>query len=350
MIYRYPFRLPWKITLPFGERGNLWKAGYHSGVDFVSKSQGGDGNIYPIADGVVDSCVFGHASYGNYVTVKHDDGMLSLYAHMEKITVGTGKRVNSATVLGVEGSTGNVTGRHLHLELHKGAYHYPATIDPEQWIKDHIKTAEDDTTAKEAESVSYNYLHMPKMHAVRIDPESWRVIDWKKGKRTTMIKNYCCFPFQASGTVPVGNIIANGVWLAKMPTASSIWVNWAGEIGVGFSPPTAAKQAVSGFPLRVLEREYTLKEALAQGWDTTPLYPTSHALLGVSGNALFYYVVETTAKGAEATWKELQGIARLLGCHTVLLGDGGGSTILDIEGKNAVASAGNRQLAAMMQF
>lgn len=350
MIYRYPFRLPWKITLPYGERGNLWKAGYHSGTDFVSKSQGGDGKIYPIADGVVDSCVFGHASYGNYVTVRHEDGMLSLYAHMEKITVGTGKRVNSASVLGVEGSTGNVTGRHLHLELHKGAYHYPATIDPAEWIRDHLKTAEAEPKAKEEEPVAYNYLNLPKMHAVRIDPAFWRIVDWKKGKRTTTLKNYCCFPFQASGTVPVGNIISDGKVLAKLATASTIWTTEAGDIGVGFTPPTGAKQAVSGFPLRVLEREYTLKEALGQGWDTTPLYATSHAMLGVSGNALFYYVVETTAKGAEATWKELQAIARMTGCHTVLLGDGGGSTILDIEGTNKVASAGNRQLATLMQF
>ena len=343
MIYRYPFRLPWKITLPYGEKGNLWKAGYHSGTDFVSKSQGGDGLVYPVSDGVVDSCVFGHASYGNYVTVKHDDGMLSLYAHLEKIMVGTGRRVNSASVLGIEGATGNVTGRHLHLEIHRGSYHYPSTIDPVQWITAHIKQ-------EEAEKMGYSYLHLPKMHAVRIDPAKWRVIDWQRGKRTTAIKNYCCFPFQASGTVPVGNIISDGKVLAKLATASTIWTTEAGDIGVGFTPPTGAKQAVSGFPLRVLEREYTLKEALAQGWDTTPLYPTSHALLGVSGNSLFYYVVETTAKGAEATWKELQALARMTGCHTVLLGDGGGSTILDIEGTNKVASAGNRQLAALMQF
>ena len=341
MSYRYPFNLPWKVTLPFGEKGNLWKAGYHSGTDFVSKSQGGFGEIYPISDGVVQTCVTGHKSYGNYVIVKHDDGYLSLYAHMERIRVNTGQRVNGDTILGIEGATGNVTGRHLHLEIHKGEYHYPATIDPEEFII---------TRIKEAETTAYYYRHMPKMHVVKIDPANWKVIDWKKGKRTTTIKNYCCFPFQASGTVPVGNIIANGVWLAKMPTASSIWVNWAGEIGVGFSPPTAVKEAVSGFPLRVLDKEYTLKEALAQGWDTTPLYATSHALLGVSGDNLYYFVVDTTSSGAENTWKELQAIARMTACHTVLLGDGGGSTILDIEGKNAVASAGNRQLATLMQF
>ncbi|MBQ6058461.1 MAG: peptidoglycan DD-metalloendopeptidase family protein [Clostridia bacterium] len=341
--YRYPFRLPWKITLDYGVKGTLWKAGFHSGVDLVSKACRGDGEVHPIADGVVDSCIWGHKSYGNYITVRHDDGMLSLYAHLEKIMVGTGKHVNSATVLGIEGATGNVTGRHLHLEIHKGAYHYPATIDPVQWITAHIKQ-------EEAEKMGYSYLHLPKMHAVRIDPAKWRVVDWQRGKRTTAIKNYCAFAFQASGRVPVGNIVADGVTLAKLATASTIWVDGSGNIGVGFSPPAGAKQAVSGFPLRVLDREYSLKEALAQGWDTTPLYATSHAMLGVSGDTLIYYIVETTAKMPETTWTELQSIARMTGCHTVLLGDGGGSTILDIEGKNAVASAGNRQLATLMQF
>ena len=47
---------------------------------------------------------------------------------------------------------------------------------------------------------------------------------------------------------------------------------------------------------------------------------------------------------------ELQDVARMTGCHTVLLGDGGGSTILDVGGSNMVASAGNRQLATLMTF
>lgn len=41
--------------------------------------------------------------------------------------------------LGVEGATGNATGKHLHIEVHKGAYSYPASIDPLEFIKERIE-------------------------------------------------------------------------------------------------------------------------------------------------------------------------------------------------------------------
>ena len=341
MIYQPPFRGAYKVSLPYGKPGALWRCGYHSGLDLVSGAAGGDGVVYPVAPGKVIRRVVGNASYGSYVTVQHADGMLSLYAHLDHISVTLGQQVGYDTVLGFEGATGNATGPHLHLELHEGAYHYPATIDPAVWLGEH----------KEAPKLGYHYMRMPRIYAVRIDPVRWTILKWGKGKRTTAIKNYCCFAFQASGTVPVGNIVASGKSLAKLPTASTIWATYGGEIGVGFAPPISAKTAVSGFPLLVLGREYTLKEALAQGWDTSPLYATSHALLGVGMDGyLHYYVFETTAKGAAATWMELQDVARMTGCHTVLLGDGGGSTILDVGGSNMVTSAGNRQLATLMTF
>lgn len=47
-------------------------------------------------------------------------------------------KVGGNTMLGVEGVTGNVTGKHLHLEVHKGAYHYPASIAPMAFIRERI--------------------------------------------------------------------------------------------------------------------------------------------------------------------------------------------------------------------
>ena len=135
MIYQYPFRGLYKVSLPFGAPGKLWRCGYHSGLDLVSGAAGGDGVVYPVAPGKVIRRVVGNASYGNYVTVQHDDRMLSLYAHLDHISVTLGQQVGYDTVLGFEGATGNVTGKHLHLELHEGEYHYPATIDPAAFIE-----------------------------------------------------------------------------------------------------------------------------------------------------------------------------------------------------------------------
>lgn len=133
--YQFPFHEPYKIGTPFGKPGTLWKSGYHTGLDLLSTAAGGDGRVYPVAPGKVIRRVVGNASYGNYVTVQHADGMLSLYAHLDHISVTLGQQVGYDTVLGFEGATGNATGPHLHLELHEGAYHYPATIDPAAFIE-----------------------------------------------------------------------------------------------------------------------------------------------------------------------------------------------------------------------
>ena len=338
MRYQYPFRV-WAETLAYGVKGSSWSAGFHSGWDVVSKAAGGTGEVLPIAPGVVIRAMKYHASYGNYVTILHDDGFLSLYAHLDSIAVTLGQAVGYDTVLGIEGSTGNVTGRHLHLEVHEGEYVYPSKIDPRKFIEERM------------EAVSYDYVHLPRIHSVLIDPKQFGVIEWKKGKRTTAIQNYACFPFQATGTVPVGNIVSDGRYLARDPRLSTIWVTKAGKVGVGKEPPGDVRAAVSGIPLIVEGMEYPITAAMAQGWDTSPLYPTTHSILGITGTGqLLYQVFTTTARGIPATWDELMQVARHTGCATVLLGDGGGSTILDIEGRNAVASAGNRQLAALITF
>ena len=132
--YQYPFQKPYRIGTPFGQKGTLWKSGYHSGLDLISFAAGGDGKVYPVAPGKVIRRVMGDVSYGNYVTVQHEDGMLSLYAHLKSIAVTLGQAVAYDTQLGVEGATGNVTGAHLHLELHEKQYHYPATIDPAAFL------------------------------------------------------------------------------------------------------------------------------------------------------------------------------------------------------------------------
>jgi murein DD-endopeptidase MepM/ murein hydrolase activator NlpD len=62
---------------------------------------------------------------------------------MKTVYVKAGVAVDESTVLGVEGATGNVTGRHLHIEVHKGEYRYPAEIDPLTFIEEGIAKAEE---------------------------------------------------------------------------------------------------------------------------------------------------------------------------------------------------------------
>lgn len=137
---RYPFD-KYIVGTKFGAKGSLWKCGYHSGVDLLSINHGGDGLVHPISSGVVykiGRATQNHSSYGNCVYVKHPDGYMSLYAHLKTVYVQPKMMVDENTILGVEGQTGNASGKHLHLEIHKGEYHYPSQIDPLKYIQSKI--------------------------------------------------------------------------------------------------------------------------------------------------------------------------------------------------------------------
>ncbi len=121
ITYQPPYKAGYKVTCPFGRAGS-WAAGWHIGNDFVGLT---DKHIYPIAEGTVESVNARGKAYGNHVTVLHPDGRESLYAHLASISVKKGQRVTTNTVLGIEGESGNANGKHLHLEVHDGGYHYP---------------------------------------------------------------------------------------------------------------------------------------------------------------------------------------------------------------------------------
>ena len=72
--------------------------------------------------------------YGNYLIVQHDSEYWSLYAHMSSMYVSIGQSVSKTTVLGVEGSTGQSTGSHLHLEIRKGSNSSSNAIDPVEFL------------------------------------------------------------------------------------------------------------------------------------------------------------------------------------------------------------------------
>ena len=102
------------ITAEFGEYG-LW-ASYHTGIDFNGDS--GDA-IYSVAAGVVTSVGYDGA-YGNKTVVTLDDGTEIWYCHQTDFNVAEGEVVSPGDLIGTIGTTGNVTGSHLHLEVRPG--------------------------------------------------------------------------------------------------------------------------------------------------------------------------------------------------------------------------------------
>ncbi len=101
-------------TATFGEYG-LW-ASYHTGLDF----NGSEGqSIVSIANGVVTSVGY-DGSYGNKTVVTLEDGTEIWYCHQSSFGVSEGEEVRAGQLIGYIGSTGNVTGSHLHLEVRPG--------------------------------------------------------------------------------------------------------------------------------------------------------------------------------------------------------------------------------------
>lgn len=108
-----------KISNAYGVKGDLWARGYHTGADFGNNTDGKE--IHSIGEGTVYCISCMGSSFGNHVVIEHADGYYSLYAHMSnKPKVIKGQKVNHSIILGNVGSTGNVTGPHLHLEFWKG--------------------------------------------------------------------------------------------------------------------------------------------------------------------------------------------------------------------------------------
>jgi murein DD-endopeptidase MepM/ murein hydrolase activator NlpD len=104
------------LTARFGESSGLWSS-YHTGLDFAAPS---GTEIRAIANGVVTSVGYDGA-YGNKTVVTLDDGTELWFCHQTSYTVSDGQQVHAGEVIGYVGSTGNVTGPHLHLEVRPGA-------------------------------------------------------------------------------------------------------------------------------------------------------------------------------------------------------------------------------------
>lgn len=86
---------------------------FHSGVDLAADYGSAIGAF---SDGVVDY-IGESPAYGQYLQLKHADGVTTFYAHCSKLSVQPGQQVKAGEKVAEVGDTGNVTGAHLHFEL-----------------------------------------------------------------------------------------------------------------------------------------------------------------------------------------------------------------------------------------
>jgi len=93
---------------------NTWRA--HTGVDYGAPT---GAPVRVVGDGVVDFAGTMNG-YGNVIRVEHGNANSTLYAHLSRIDVRKGQRVERGQRIGAVGSTGWATGPHLHFEFREG--------------------------------------------------------------------------------------------------------------------------------------------------------------------------------------------------------------------------------------
>ncbi len=115
--YVVPISKPVTVTSEFGYRYHPITGSYelHNGIDLVN------GNattpIYASAAGEVVISGSYPDWYGNYVVIKHSDGLYTGYAHLSQLNVSQGDTVNQGQKIGNMGTTGPSTGPHLHFQF-----------------------------------------------------------------------------------------------------------------------------------------------------------------------------------------------------------------------------------------
>jgi len=108
-----------RVTDVFGFRLDPFidKFKHHEGIDF-SAPRGTD--VYATADGVVVDATSRYKpnnGYGKEIIIDHGYGILTRYAHLDRILVKPGDVVKRYTIIGKVGDTGRSTGPHLHYEV-----------------------------------------------------------------------------------------------------------------------------------------------------------------------------------------------------------------------------------------
>jgi murein DD-endopeptidase MepM/ murein hydrolase activator NlpD len=98
-----------------------WRA--HRGIDYGAPI---GTPVRVVADGIV-SFAGVQGGYGNVIEVAHTKERSTLYAHLSRIDVKVGQRVNQGVTIGAVGNTGMSTGPHLHFEFRMAGVHQ----DPE---------------------------------------------------------------------------------------------------------------------------------------------------------------------------------------------------------------------------
>ena len=129
--YIWPTNNTRVVTSPYGERWCPFH-GYesHNGAD-IDAARGSA--VLATKSGRVIQAGW-NGGYGISVMIAHDDGITTLYGHMDGCSVSVGQTVSQGETIGICGNTGNSSGAHIHYTMYKNG----GTIDPLPYLPGYI--------------------------------------------------------------------------------------------------------------------------------------------------------------------------------------------------------------------
>ncbi|MDQ1659510.1 MAG: hypothetical protein QOD41_4593 [Cryptosporangiaceae bacterium] len=139
VVPRWVLPMRGSLSSGFGVRWGV----LHAGIDLANGSGGGS-PVFAASAGTVTAarCTSPDCShrgslampgYGNMIDIAHAGGVTTRYGHLERMVVRPGQHVVAGSLIGFEGATGNVTGAHLHFEVHVGG----SAINPLPFLRAH---------------------------------------------------------------------------------------------------------------------------------------------------------------------------------------------------------------------
>lgn len=159
-VSKFYMPVPGKLTSRYGYRAKFGRM--HKGVDLALRS---NDTVYAAFDGKVRLTNYEAKGYGNYVILRHPNGLETVYGHLNKALVKPDQTVKAGQAIGLGGSTGRSTGPHLHFETRFMGY----AINPEAIFDFANHTTHTDTYAFSKSTYTQPRSFAPKTNYAKSD-------------------------------------------------------------------------------------------------------------------------------------------------------------------------------------
>lgn len=126
------------VERSYGNNGNpvTQKTTFHQGIDIALDT---GTPVVAVQEGEVEQAEY-YGGYGNCVMIKHSNGDVSVYGHLDNITVKRYQVIKQGVLIGYSGNTGMVIDNQLHFEIRKNGQNIdPETVLPKLANIDHVQ-------------------------------------------------------------------------------------------------------------------------------------------------------------------------------------------------------------------